>query len=54
MGIKGDVNFNEVGKNNIIKAIKNVKPNINEEMIKLFEDFQKIKINTLQINIIKH
>ena len=44
MSIKDDVNFNEVWKNNIIKAIKNVKPIINEEMIKLFEDFQK-KIN---------
>ena len=41
MAIEDDVNVNEVGKKYIIKAIQNVKPIINEEMIKFFEDFQK-------------
>ena len=44
MAIEDNVNVNEVGKKYIIKAIQNVKPIINEEMIKFFEDFQKKSI----------
>ena len=41
MAIEDDVNVNEIGKKYIIQAIQSVKPVINEEMIKFFEDFQK-------------
>ena len=44
MAIEDDVNVNEIGKKYIIQAIQSVKPVINEEMIKFFEDFQKKSI----------
>ena len=44
MAIEDDVNVNEIGKKFIIQAIQSVKPIINDDMIKFFEDFQKKSI----------
>ena len=41
MAIEDDVNVNEIGKKYIIQAIQSVKPVINEEMIKFFENKKK-------------
>ena len=41
MAIENDVNVQQIEQKFIIKAIESVKPVINNEMIKFFEDFQK-------------
>ena len=44
MAIEDNINVQAIPKKFIIKAVESVKPVINEEMIKFFEDFQKKNI----------
>ena len=44
MAIEDNINVQAIPKKFIIKAVESIKPVINEEMIKFFEDFQKKNI----------